>query len=82
MQELHFYMRNNCPLCEEAKTLLELFHDDWSFRIIEHDIEQDDHLLERYHIKIPVIAIHEEELDASEINYESLEKFLKKHCGS
>jgi len=63
-----FYTKENCPLCEEAKMLLELFCDDFEQR----DIHDCDEWLLAYQLMIPVIVIDDEELYGGRINYPTL----------
>ncbi|WKA59701.1 glutaredoxin family protein [Planococcus shenhongbingii] len=50
-----FYTRQNCPLCDEAKMMLELVREDFPFEYEEVDIESDDAIHEKYMLMIPVI---------------------------
>lgn len=52
---LVLYTKPNCPLCEEAKKLLEEIEVTKRFRLIEKDITQDDALYEKYGLMIPVL---------------------------
>lgn len=49
------YTRANCPLCDEAKLMLQLVQEDFPFEYTEVDIESDDELHEKYMLMIPVI---------------------------
>ncbi|WP_265416679.1 glutaredoxin family protein [Alkalihalobacillus deserti] len=66
----------DCPLCDKAidkiKPLAEQFHFD--LNIV--DIYQDDELLEKYQIMIPVILINDEEIDFGQISKEKVRKRL------
>ena len=66
---IRLYTKTNCPLCEKAKAVLTELQADYSFTIEEIDIYQDDALLEKYQLMIPVI-----ELDGEEIGYGMIEK--------
>jgi glutaredoxin len=66
------YMRQRCHLCEEAKALLEDLQVSWDFEIVEVDIDQDDELVERYGIIIPVIELDGEEVQAGIIHKKSI----------
>ena len=57
MSTLILYTTLGCHLCEEAKALTSplLIHTDWRLR--EVDIADDDDLMSRYGIRIPVLAI-------------------------
>ncbi|MGK7379483.1 glutaredoxin family protein [Planococcus sp. 1R117A] len=50
-----FYTRQNCPLCDEAKMMLELVREDFPFEYEEVDIESDDAIHEKYMLMIPVL---------------------------
>jgi glutaredoxin len=56
------YSKNNCPLCDKAKRVLEEIHEEFPIAIEEIDIYQDDALLEKYQLMIPVIEIDGEEI--------------------
>lgn len=49
------YTRANCPLCDEARLMLQLVQEDFEFEVQEVDIESDDELHEKYMLMIPVI---------------------------
>ncbi|WP_102028638.1 glutaredoxin family protein [Salirhabdus sp. Marseille-P4669] len=78
MNKVILYTKERCPLCVEAKELLHLFQDVYDFSIEEVDIYQDDELLEKYQLTIPVIEIGGELLDASTIDYLNVENLLQK----
>jgi len=67
-----FYTKEDCPLCDEAKTLLQLFFKGFEQRNI-HDC---DEWLLAYQLMIPVIVIDEEEIYGERICYEVLESKL------
>lgn len=50
-----FYTRANCPLCEEARLMLQLVQEDFELDVQEVDIESDEALHEKYMLMIPVI---------------------------
>jgi glutaredoxin len=78
MKKITFYTKQNCPLCEEAKSLLQIFQADHDFEIEEIDIYSDERLLEKYQISIPVVKWGEYELDGSEMDYVQLTQFFEK----
>lgn len=65
-------MRQRCHLCEEAKDLLVHLQQSWNFEIVEVDIDQDDRLVEKYGITIPVIELDGEEVQAGIIHKKSI----------
>ncbi|GGP06869.1 glutaredoxin family protein [Oceanobacillus neutriphilus] len=72
---IRFYTKNNCPLCEEAKALLDALNTN-KISIEEIDIYQSDTLLEKYQLTIPVIAYKEKEVYGNEINIENISALL------
>ncbi|GAA0589364.1 hypothetical protein GCM10009001_01590 [Virgibacillus siamensis] len=77
MRKLVFYTKENCPLCDNAKALLDLLHNEYSFDMEERDIYTNDVWLEKYQLAIPVVKINGIMLDCEQISYDSLEKALK-----
>ncbi|GEL76584.1 glutaredoxin family protein [Tenuibacillus multivorans] len=77
--KMTFYTKPNCKLCDDAKALLETYQLMYSFDIEEHNIEEDDELLEKYFLTIPVIKYHDQEINAEELNPETLDTFLKEN---
>ena len=67
-----FYTRQNCPLCEEAKLMIELVQEDYPLEYKEVDIESDDVLHEKYMLMIPVIEKNGEILIYGNIGYVEL----------
>ncbi|MBS4219417.1 glutaredoxin family protein [Bacillus sp. FJAT-49711] len=55
-----FYTRNRCPLCTDAKLILQQLQKVHQFQIIERDIETNDEWTEKYGLMIPVVEINEE----------------------
>lgn len=69
---IKFYTRQNCPLCEEAKLMIELVREDYPLEYEEVDIEQDEVLHEKYMLMIPVIEKDGEILMYGNIGYAEL----------
>ena len=74
---LIFYTRENCPLCEEAKRMLELVNEDFLIDYREVDIESDEYLHQKYMLMIPVIEREGEVLLYGNISYIELIKALE-----
>lgn len=55
---VHFYTRENCTLCHEARTRLAHDLDGTGIAIVDHDVDQDLVLQRRYGDRVPV-AVHE-----------------------
>ncbi|MFE7060572.1 glutaredoxin family protein [Sutcliffiella sp. NPDC057660] len=73
---LKFYTKVDCPLCEKAKVRLQELQSEMDFTIEEVDIYQDDALLEKYQIMIPVVELDGEMLGYGIINKEEIRKRL------
>ncbi|RNF39339.1 glutaredoxin family protein [Planococcus salinus] len=69
---INFYTRQNCPLCEEAKLMIELVQEDFPLEYNEIDIESDDALHEKYMLMIPVIEKDGEVLVYGNVGYVEL----------
>ena len=70
--KVYLYSRSNCPLCEEARLMLELVKDDINLDIEEINIEEDDELHEKYLLRIPVIESGGEIIQEGRIDYPTL----------
>lgn len=78
MLEVIFYTKEKCLLCEEAEdilTTMQLIH---PFQIVKKDIYQDQALLEKYHLMIPVIEANDMMLTSNDISFESIEALVTK----
>ena len=70
--KVQLYSRLNCPLCEEARLMLELVKGDINFDIEEINIEEDDELHEKYLLRIPVIESGGVIIQEGRIDYPTL----------
>lgn len=77
MVQVMLYMKKECALCDEILDLLKILEADYPIEIEEIDIYQDDALLEKYHIDIPVVKIKDEEITARYVTFEKLETTIK-----
>ncbi|MEN1967275.1 glutaredoxin family protein [Lentibacillus sp. N15] len=77
MSHVIFYTKNNCPLCEDARALLKLLQQDYSFTMEERDIYTNDEWLEKYQLLIPYVKVNTVELNCEQINYDTLEDALQ-----
>ncbi|KGP91553.1 glutaredoxin [Pontibacillus chungwhensis BH030062] len=75
------YTKKECPLCDEAKELIETLYHDYDIVIREKDIYEEDELIERYGLMIPVVEIDGEEVDYGKIDLFSLSNRLQKKKG-
>ncbi|WP_342745723.1 glutaredoxin family protein [Sediminibacillus massiliensis] len=71
------YTKENCPLCDEAKELLQALRMEEDFELEEVDIYQDDQLLEEYQLMIPVVAVEGQDVDYGQINLSLVEEKIK-----
>jgi glutaredoxin len=74
METITFYTKENCPLCDEGLALLKVLQAETPLKIEIIDVYENDDLLEKYQLKIPVVAIEDEEVDYGKISYEKLRK--------
>lgn len=63
------YTKKNCGLCVQAKQVLQEVQCEYSFQIEEIDIYEDNDLLEKYHLMIPVV-----EIDGKQVEYGKIHK--------
>lgn len=71
------YTRKQCPLCEDARQMLELFQEELGYTIEERDIEENDKWLEQFGLMIPVLEIDGEIVQYGSIDPSKLEKDIK-----
>ena len=57
MLTVTLYMREDCHLCEQAKTDLESLQEEFPHRLVEVDIDSDSALQQKYLVEIPVIEV-------------------------
>ncbi len=77
MIEVTLLIKKDCLLCDEAEALLQVLKAEWNFHLTKIDIYEDDALLEKYHLMIPVVLIDGEEVDYGQISKEKVESYLK-----
>ena len=73
-----FYTKNGCPLCDEARDLLDYLGDEFSFTLQEIDITTDIALYERYKNTIPVVVVDSKFTVEGRIEEEELRSYLNK----
>ncbi|WP_285768330.1 glutaredoxin family protein [Peribacillus sp. SI8-4] len=76
--EFVLYSRERCPLCDEAKTILEEVKRDSGIGYKEIDIHSDDSLLEKFALMIPVIEWEEEIIQYGKVDKTALNGRLQK----
>ncbi|AOH57058.1 glutaredoxin [Peribacillus muralis] len=76
--EFILYSRQRCPLCDEAKAILEEVKRDSGISYKEIDIHSDDALLEKFAMMIPVIEWKEEIVQYGKVDISALNGLLQK----
>ncbi|MFU0792112.1 glutaredoxin family protein [Cerasibacillus sp. JNUCC 74] len=79
MPTVILYIKESCPLCDDAKLMLETLQDKYSYHIEIRDVYTDDDWLEQYHLLIPCIEINGKTLDASQLDWHTLEQFVQRY---
>lgn len=74
-----FYTRPVCPLCEEAKLMLQLVQEDIPFNLIERNIEEKDEWTEKYGLMIPVVEVDGEIVQYGQVDFYTISKRLQKN---
>lgn len=72
-------MKEQCGLCDEAYDLLTVLQASYPIEIEEVDIYQNDGLLEKFHLEIPVVKINDHVMTAEQITLENLEMMIKNY---
>lgn len=70
--KVQFYSRTNCSLCEEARLILRMVGEDVQLEIEDINIEDDDHIHEKYLLRIPVIISNGKVIQEGRIDYPTL----------
>ena len=76
MIEVQVLSKIDCPLCDKAVAVIEQLKEEASFRLTIIDIYQDDILLEKYQLMIPVVVIDGEEVDFGQVSKGKVKKRL------
>jgi thiol-disulfide isomerase/thioredoxin len=75
-KNLIFYTKIHCPLCDKAHKLLQELQTETPFTIEIVDIYNDDALVEKYGMMIPVVEVDGEEIDYGIISMDKVKKAL------
>lgn len=71
--ELQFYTKPDCPLCDEAKSALQVITSKLSFLVIDEiDISKNIGLFTKYKLLIPVLEMNGKQLFVHRIDSEKL----------
>jgi glutaredoxin len=71
-----FYTKAGCPLCDEARDLLDEIASTTPYELTEIDIRRDLALFEQYRYRIPVIIVNNERSVEGRIEYADLYDLL------
>ncbi|TYR80070.1 glutaredoxin family protein [Priestia megaterium] len=80
--QVMMYTKQNCPLCDQAKDILVSLQAEIGFRLIERDIYENDTLLEKFQLMIPVLEIDDEPIMYGKIQREEIRKRLLLKIGN
>jgi glutaredoxin len=75
MTTLTLYGKPGCCLCDDARAVIDVVRDQWSFELREVDVSIDPALHREYGERIPVVELDGEEV--FELHVDPLE--LRKH---
>lgn len=79
MKQMILYMKENCPLCDEAEDALQALQANWTFDIKKVNIYEDDELLEKYQLRIPVITFANEVVAEGIVTEQQLQAACERH---
>ncbi|MED1562967.1 glutaredoxin [Alkalihalobacillus alcalophilus ATCC 27647 = CGMCC 1.3604] len=78
MVQVEVMSKNQCPLCVEAIAELRNLQNEIEFEIKVTDIYQDDALLEKYQLMIPVVLVGGKEVGYGHISALDVREAIKK----
>lgn len=81
MQVITVYSKLDCPLCDKAIAKISTLQSEFAFTINVVDIYQDDELLEKYQIMIPVVVSDGVEIDFGQISENKVKSYLQAKIG-
>ncbi|MBP3949965.1 glutaredoxin family protein [Bacillus suaedae] len=81
MQVITVYSKLDCPLCDKAIAKISTLQSEFTFKIKVVDIYQDDELLEKYQIMIPVVVSDGVEIDFGQISENKVKSYLQAKIG-
>ncbi|WP_050616388.1 glutaredoxin family protein [Bacillus testis] len=76
-EELLLYSRENCPLCDKAKSELDAVATETGLAYTVIDIHSNDELLEMYSLMIPVVVYKGETVQYGQVDKDSVLNYLK-----
>ena len=75
---LRIYSKQDCHLCEEAKSVLDKIAPEFHATVEVIDIEQDTEAYEKYRYDIPVVYLDDVKLFKQRVDEKKLRKVLNK----
>jgi thiol-disulfide isomerase/thioredoxin len=81
MLHVDVYSKHNCPLCDHGVEMMKELQKEIPFELSVIDIYEDDELLLKYQVMIPVVAVTEEEIDFGQLSKEKIRKRLLQIIG-
>ncbi|MDQ0206694.1 glutaredoxin family protein [Alkalicoccobacillus murimartini] len=72
-----FYSKNNCSLCEKGLHVIEKLKEEYFLTVNVVDIYEDDELLEKYMLRIPVVLVEGIEADEGILSYDKISQIIK-----
>jgi len=82
MKHILFYTKANCPLCDKARALLNLFEQARNIEVDERDIYESDSWLLEYQLKIPVIEAEGIQLYGNQITLQAIDQLISMSLGT
>lgn len=79
MINITFYSKENCSICNEGLSVLQMVAEDIPMNIEIVDIYKDDQLLEKYQIMIPVVVVDGVEIDSGILSYIKIKEKLTQY---
>lgn len=76
-RSLTLLSRPDCQLCHEMRALVERLIRGTSLELVERNIEEDEALLRRYALEIPVLVLGEDEIARHSISEAELRARLR-----
>lgn len=76
MKKVIFYSKENCSLCDKGLAIIHELQEEFDFEYEVVDIYQDDELLEKFQMMIPVVEIEEKVITYGILDKDSISKRL------
>lgn len=77
MKKLTLYVRDGCHLCEEMRIELEAVRERFGFELRTRNVDAEPRWRERYGLKVPVLALGDEEVCHYFLDHEALDRVLR-----